>query len=327
MTRNNDSRMKDTSTMVALGALAVATAALVVPSMVKRREDAPSMNGSRPKKPSESGHEAINGVNYYYEIHGHGDPLVLFHGALGSMEMFGPVRSMLAREREVISVDLHGHGRTALGERAINVNEMADDLAVLMDRLDVDRADAIGYSLGADVAFRLAVQHPARVRRLVLVSSAFSREGFHPEINAMREQMNAAMADSMRHTPMYLSYAAIAPDPGEFPILLDRVGEWMRIPYDWEDDVSKLAMPAMLVYGDSDAIRPDHIAKFYRLLGGGMRDAGWAREYMSPNRLAILPGRTHYDIFFAPELARTALPFLEGETSTRNWTDMVEELE
>ena len=284
------------------------------------------MNGSRHRKPSQNGHELINGVNYYYEIHGHGEPLVLFHGALGSMEMFGPVRSLLAREREVISVDLHGHGRTALGERAINPNEMAEDMAVLMDRLDIDRADALGYSLGGDVAFRLAVQHPARVGRLVLVSSAFSREGFHPEINAMRAQMGGAMADSMRNTPMYRAYAAVAPDPGEFPVLLDRIGEWLRIPYDWEDDVSKLTMPVMLVYGDSDMIRPDHIVTFYRLLGGGIRDAGWTREYMSSNRLAILPGRTHYDIFFAPELARTALPFLDGEERVTNWANLVDEM-
>src|SRR5437763_16740792 len=132
-------------------------------------------------------------------------------------------------------------------------------------------------------------------------------------------QVGAAMAEFMKDTPMYKSYAAVAPHPEEFPRLLDRMGEAMRQPYDWAQDVRKLGMPVMLVYGDSDMFRPEHVVEFYKLLGGGLRDAGWQREHMSQNRLAILPGRTHYDLFLAPELARTVLPFLDGETRSSDW--------
>jgi hypothetical protein len=79
----------------------------------------------------------------------------------------------------------------------------------------------------------------------------------------------------------------------------------------------------MLVYGDSDMYRPEHIVKFYQLLGGGLRDAGWQREHMSQNRLAILPNHTHYDIFLAPELAATTLQFVSGEGGTKSWADQV----
>jgi pimeloyl-ACP methyl ester carboxylesterase len=82
--------------------------------------------------------------------------------------------------------------------------------------------------------------------------------------------------------------------------------------HDWQEDVKTLAMPVMLVFGDSDMFRPEHIVKFYQVLGGGLRDAGWMREHMSRNRLAILPNLTHYEIFMAPELARTVRPFLDG---------------
>jgi hypothetical protein len=82
-------------------------------------------------------------------------------------------------------------------------------------------------------------------------------------------------------------------------------------------------MPVMLVYGDSDMYRPEHIVKFYQLLGGGLQDAGWQREHMSRNRLAILPNHTHYDIFLAPELVTTTLPFLNGEGGAKSWTDQV----
>jgi len=97
----------------------------------------------------------------------------------------------------------------------------------------------------------------------------------------------------------------------------------MRKPYDWSADVGKLTMPVMLVYGDSDMFRPEHMVKFYQLLGGGLMDAGWGREHMSRNRLAILPNRTHYDMFIAPELATTALPFLNGETGAKSWDEQV----
>jgi pimeloyl-ACP methyl ester carboxylesterase len=169
----------------------------------------------------------------------------------------------------------------------------------------------------------LAVQHPVKVRRLVLVSAAFAQNGFYPEMLPMQAQLGAAMADAMKDTPMYKSYATIAPNPAEFPVLLDRMGELMRTPYDWRQDVKKLPMPVMLVYGDSDMFRPEHEVKFYQLLGGGLRDAGWQRENMSRNRLAILPNLTHYEMGLAPAMARTALEFLAGDTVAKSWNAQV----
>jgi hypothetical protein len=64
---------------------------------------------------------------------------------------------------------------------------------------------------------------------------------------------------------------------------------------------------------------------FYRRLGGGLRDAGWQREHQSPNRLAILPDLTHYDIFLDPDLARTVLPFLDAKRKSHSWAEQVEQ--
>jgi hypothetical protein len=63
------------------------------------------------------------------------------------------------------------------------------------------------------------------------------------------------------------------------------------------------------------------VIKFYQLLGGGLHDAGWQREHMAKNRLAILPGLTHYDIFLSPQLTATALPFLDGKSENASWSD------
>jgi pimeloyl-ACP methyl ester carboxylesterase len=266
-----------------------------------------------------SGYVEANGVNYYYEIHGQGEPLLLLHGGLGSTGMFEPGLPALAEGRQVIAVDLHGHGRTCIGDRKIDLKDIGDDMAVIVKELGHAQVDAMGYSFGGGVAFRLAVQHPELVRRLVIMSAGFSTAGFHPEMLPMQAQMSGAAAEMMKDTPMYQSYAAVAPHPEDFPKLLDRMGEFMRKSYDYSEDVKKLNMPVMLVFGDSDMFTTPHMAEFYNLLGGNLQDAGWQREHMSQNRLAILPDQTHYDMCFAPLLVPTVLPFLNGERNQQDW--------
>jgi pimeloyl-ACP methyl ester carboxylesterase len=267
---------------------------------------------------AKSGLVEVNGVAYHYQIHGKGAPLLLLHGGLMSTEGFGPVLPILAQHRQVIGVDLHGHGRTALGKRNIDLVDMGDDLAALLDKLGVRQADVLGYSFGAGAALRLAIQHPAKVRRLALLSGVYSpQDGFFPEMLPMQAQVGAAMAEQMKGTPLHQAYAEIAPRPQDFPKLLDQMGAWMRKPYDWSADVRKLDMPVMLIYPDSDMIRPEHMVRFYQLLGGGLKDAGWQREHMSRNRLAILPDLTHYDVGASPRLAAAVLPFLDASAGKK----------
>jgi len=269
-------------------------------------------------KPETSGYVEANGVNYWYEIRGKGEPVLLLHGGLFTTELFGPVLTKLAETRRVIGVHLHGHGRTELGTRKINLVDIGRDLGVVLTKLGLRQVDVMGYSFGGGAAFQLAAQHPEMVRRLVLVSTPYAQNGFFPEMLPQQAAVGAAMADAMKETPMYKSYVAVAPRPQDFPRLLDAMGEFMRQPYDWSATVKQLTMPVMLVYGDADMIRPEHIISFYHLLGGGLKDAGWMRENMSRNRLAIVPDLTHYEIGAAPILATTVLPFLNGESGSKS---------
>ncbi|WP_149193139.1 alpha/beta fold hydrolase [Luteimonas suaedae] len=303
--------------------LACTAAASLIPAPVLAGKTAPP-EAAEAAAVAKSGRLPINGVDYYYEIRGQGEPLLLLHGGLGSTGMFGPVLPILAAERQVIGVDLHGHGRTTLGDRPIDPVDIGDDMAALLQALGYDQVDVLGYSFGGGVAFRLAAQHPQRVRRLAIASAGFSQDGFHPEMLPMQAQVGADMAEAMKDTPMYQSYREIAPNVDDFPRLLDRMGELMRKPYDWSTDVAKLQMPVMLIFGDSDMFRPEHIVEFYRLLGGGQKDAGWMREHMSQNRLAILPNLTHYEMFMAPEMANTVLPFLNGGSDAKSWAEQVQ---
>ena len=305
--------------------LANIAAVLATPAVAYAQEGDTAMKSATARAPGKTGYIEANGVNYYYEVHGNGEPLLLLHGGLGSIDMFGAVLPILTEQRQVIGVDLHGHGRTDLGERPISLIDMGDDLAVVLAELGYSQVDVLGYSMGGGVALRLAVQHPALVRRLAIASAPFAQNGFFPEMLPQQAQVGADMAEMMKETPMYQSYVSVAPHPEDFPKLLDRMGELMRKPYNWADDVKTLEMPVMLVYGDSDMIRPEHIVEFYQLLGGGLKDAGWMREHMSQNRLAILPDLTHYEAFMAPQMAHTVLPFLNGESGMKSWAEQVTE--
>src|SRR3569833_788381 len=84
-------------------------AALPKPAFVAQTQtEETTIKTTRPK----SGYAPNNGIELYYEIHGEGKPLVLLHGVFGAIEMFGPVLAELAKSRQVIGVDLQGHGRT-----------------------------------------------------------------------------------------------------------------------------------------------------------------------------------------------------------------------
>ncbi|CAN7713475.1 alpha/beta fold hydrolase [Mesorhizobium sp. LjNodule214] len=307
--------------------LASVAALFAAPCQANAEETKPAMTTETKAlpKPEESSLLPIDGLNYYYAIYGKGEPLLLLHGGLGTTDMFAPILPKLAENRTVIAVDLQGHGRTALGDRPFGLEAMGDDMAAIVKALGYDKVDVLGYSLGGGVAFRMAVQHPETVRRLVLVSAGYAADGFYAEMRGQQAQVSAAAAEFMKDTPMYKSYVAVAPRPQDFPKLLDTLGTFMRKDYDYSADVAKLKMPVMLVFGDSDMYRPEHEIKFYQMLGGGLKDAGWMRENLSQNRLAILPNRTHYDVFFAPELTAAALPFLNGETKVKSWDEVVSE--
>jgi len=268
-----------------------------------------------------SGTVTAGGVDYYYEIAGDGDPLLMLHGGLGSFHMFDPILPALMKTRTVIGVDLYGHGRTALTERHMDFHAFGDDMAAILDALGYDQVDVLGYSFGAGVGFQLAARHPEKVRGLVLVSGGFASNGFFAEMRAQQAMVGAGMADMMKGTPMWTGYMAVAPNPEDFPRLLDEMGDYMRADYDWRADVSRLTMPVMLVWGDADMFRPEHMVEFFHLLGGGLKDGGWMREYVTQNRLAILPGRTHYEMGVAPELVPTVLPFLDGREAKPVWTE------
>ncbi len=270
----------------------------------------------------QSGYAPVDGLRMYYEVHGnlHGpdQPLVLIHGGLGSGEMFGDILPLLSKNRPVITLDLQGHGRTADINRAMSYEAMADDVAALAVYLKIQKIDVMGYSVGGEVALRVAIQHPEIVRKLVVVSATFRRDGWYPEIITGMTGMGPQSAASMKQTPMYALYARTAPRPDDWPVLNTKLGEMFRHDYDWSKEVAAINASTLLVFGDADAVRTSHAVEFFELLGGGKKDGGWDGSGMSHARLAILPGTTHYTIFASPLLASTVTAFLDAPVQKAN---------
>ena len=147
---------------------------------------------------------------------------------------------------------------------------------------------------------------------LVIVAHPVRRDGWFPQSLAGFDQMGPAFAEAMKQSPIYEAYARVAPRVEDWPVLVDKMGTLLRQDYDWSAEVDKITAPVMLVYGDADSVWPAHIAEFYALLGGGLRDANWDGSARPLARLAILPGHTHYDIFFSPDLPHAVIPFLDA---------------
>ena len=261
---------------------------------------------------SKGNYAGVNGLEMYYEVHGTGRPLVLLHGGIGTIEMFGELLPLLAEGRQVIGVDLQAHGRTADIDRPMTFESMADDIAALIEHLGLERADIMGYSLGGGVALQTAIRHPEVVRKVVLASTPFKRDGWYPEVLAGMEQMAPEAAEPMKQTPMYQLYAGVAPKPEDWPVLLTKLGDLLQRDYDWSEEVTAIEAQTMIVVGDADSVSTSHAVEFFELLGGGKQDAGWDGSGMQRARLAILPGTTHYDIFHSPTLASTVAPLLDA---------------
>jgi pimeloyl-ACP methyl ester carboxylesterase len=260
-------------------------------------------------KPVRTGYADVNGVRLYHEIYGQGEPLVLIHGGLTTIgEMQGWVRP-LAKKRQVVAVEMQGHGRTADTDRPMTFATMADDLAALLDHLEIPKADLVGHSFGGACAIRAAIQHPDRVRRLAVISSPYARFGWYPEAREGMSQVGASMAESMMRTPTG-RLSKQWPEPRRFPPFLDKMGKLLGEDYDWSADVAKLPMPVLLVFADNDSVPQTHVAEFFALLGGGLTEPGWVNTRLSTSRLAVVPGYSHYNFIASPEVPRIVGKFL-----------------
>src|SRR5436190_19292852 len=221
----------------------------------------------------------------YYEIHGNGRPqvptvpLVLLHGNLSTISTsFGKVLPQLSSTRRIIAVEQQGHGHTADIDRPFSIKQWADDTTALLHHLGIEQADFFGYSSGGAVALEIALRSPALeialrspalVRKLVWAGgTSYRRDGLYPELLVAGEAMKPEDLDG---SPFQQEYASIAPHPENWHRLVAKVADLDRTIGDRSrEDMASVKAPTLLIIGDSDIVRPEHVVEMFRLLGGGV---------------------------------------------------------
>lgn len=260
-----------------------------------------------------SGYAPINGLEMYYEVHGEGEPLVLLHGAYMSIPSnWDALLPTLSKDHKVIAVELQNHGRTSDRDTPITYEGMADDVAALLDYLKVEKAALFGYSMGAGVAIRVAMQHPEKVTRIVAASGSISYDALP---DGFADMVRTITPELFANTPFAAEYKRLSKTPENFPVLVDKLKQLDLTPFTWADeDVAKIAVPSLLIFGDADVIKIDHIAKMHRLLGG-ITDGD--TNGLPKTQLLVLPGTSHINVFFNPanvEIMKAVVPaFLKQE--------------
>jgi pimeloyl-ACP methyl ester carboxylesterase len=235
------------------------------------------------------GYAPVNGLQMYHEVHGSGRPLVLLHGNLSTIGVdFGRIIPALARDRQVIGVEQQAHGHTADIDRPLTIQNWADDTVALLRHLGIEEANFFGYSSGSGVALQIAIEHPEVVGKLVLASSSHRLDGLHP---GLMDGIQQLQPEHLAGTPFEEDYARVAPNPDDWPRLIEKIKQMETTLPEWTaDDIRSITAPTMLVIGDSDIVQPEHAVEMFRLLGGGVIGdvVGLPRS-----RLAVLPGTTH----------------------------------
>jgi len=236
-----------------------------------------------------TGYAPVNGLNMYYEVHGSGEPVVLLHGAFMTITSnWDGWIDELSKTRKVIAIEMQGHGRTADIPRPMSSENNADDVAALLTYLKIPRADVIGYSMGGGVALQLAVRHPDQVRRVVVISSTFRRDGM---VQEGADALATLTAELFKGSIIETEYLRLSPTPDQFSTFVDRMVAADSKGNDLTaDQLQATTAPMFFIHGDADGIRLQHVAEMFRLKGGETHGDMGPR---TASRLAILPNTTH----------------------------------
>jgi pimeloyl-ACP methyl ester carboxylesterase len=220
------------------------------------------------------GYAEVNGLKMYYEIHGDGSPLVLIPGGGSTIEStFGRVLPQLAGKHKVIAVEVQAHGRTPDIDRPFTFAQDADDVASLLEQLNIGKADIFGFSNGGTTSLQMAIRHPQIVNKLVLASACYKREGMLPGFfesfdNASIEQMPKPLQDA---------FLKVNSDQRGLQRMFERDVARMIAFEDINDiDIRSIRAPALVLGADRDVVRVEHAFLLSRTIPKA--------------QLAILPG-------------------------------------
>lgn len=120
-------------------------------------------------------------------------------------------------------------------------------------------------------------------------SVSYTHDGMHPELLTMFPTITPEL---FAGSPIEETYLRIAPNPEDFPTLVEKLKQLDSTPYAWPvEDIWGIAAPTLFIVGDSDAVRLEHAVELFKLLGGGMMGD---LTGLPKSQLAVLPSTTHF---------------------------------
>ncbi len=229
-----------------------------------------------------SGTFTHDGVTFYYETYGEGEPLMMIHGNGASIVSLGKQIEHFKSKYKVIAMDSREQGMSGGNDKPITYEVMTDDLAALMDHLKTGPVDVIGWSDGGIEALMLGIRHPDKVKKLVAMAANLNPtlEAIYPETDGMVKQIAGSLTPDMLATPQGKTQAK----------LVDLIANQPNIPL---KALAAITSPTLVISGDHDLIRLEHTVAMFNAL---------------PNaELAVFPNSTHALPIDDPEAFNTTV--------------------
>ena len=213
----------------------------------------------------QSGYSEVNGLKMYYEIYGTGKPLVLIHGGGSTLETsFGKIIPLLAKNHQIVAVELQAHGRTNDRDTDLTFEQDADDVATLLNNLKISKADFLGFSNGAHAVVEIALRHPELVNKIILASGVYQRNATAPQFF---EIFDAASLTTHFPEALKEGYLKSNNDQAALQNMFDKDVQRMKVFKGWEDEQLKaIKAPTLLMSGNKDIINPEKAVEIYRLI-------------------------------------------------------------
>ena len=196
---------------------------------------------------------AIRGFRLYTESYGKGTPVLLIHGNGGSINAFTPTIPYLSKKYKVIAADSRAQGKSTDFADSLSFEQMADDYAVLLDSLHMDKVDVIGWSDGGIIALLLAIRHPEKINRLVS-----SGANCWPDSTALIP--SGWMEDKQYYEKHKRTVWQTPQEKNNWKIFLL---DWMQ-PNISLPSLEQIHCPSLIVSGDKDVIRLEHTVAIYQ---------------------------------------------------------------
>jgi pimeloyl-ACP methyl ester carboxylesterase len=240
-------------------------------------------------KPDHSGTVAANGIRIWYAVFGHGEPVILVHGAFGNSNYWGLQVPALARHYKVIVLDSRGQGRTTWNsEPPLSFHLMASDVLALMDALHIPKAALVGWSDGGVIGLDIAIHHPERLTKLFAFGANSDPSAIKDDI-----QQQPAFSEYSRRTKD--EYQKLSPAPNQVKAFSEQLGKMEDTePHFTDDQLRSIRVLTWIVDGDRDeGIKREDTDHMAALIPG-------AGEL-------ILPNVSHFALLQDPEQFNEAL--------------------